>query len=107
MRYTYSGIAALFCLAALLANFADMPVFVPLLCLVAAAVFLVLALRTNQAPQPGRERELTRDDLSNDQVDKIKALLADGQFGTAVKQIQLWFKYVSYDEAESFVKRFV
>ena len=95
MRYAYSGFAAVFCLAALLANLADLPTLIALVCLAAAAVFLVLALRTNQTPQPGKDRELTRSDLSDEQVEKIRALLADGQFGTAVKQIQLWFKYVS------------
>ena len=106
MRYAYSGLAAVFCLAALLANLADLPTFIALVCLAAAAVFLILALRTNQTPQPGKDRELDRADLSDEQVEKIQDLLADGQFGTAVKQIQLWFKYVSYDDAEAFIKNF-
>ncbi|APT83260.1 hypothetical protein [Corynebacterium ammoniagenes] len=106
MRYVYSGFAALLCLAALLANLGDMPTFVALACLAVAAIFLVLALRTNQTLQPGRGRELTRADLSDDQAKKIKTLLAEGQFGTAVNQIQLWFKYVSYAEAESFIQNF-
>ena len=105
MRYVYSGFAALLCLAALLANLGDMPTFVALACLAVAAIFLVLALRTNQT-LPGRGRELTRADLSDDQAKKIKTLLAEGQFGTAVNQIQLWFKYVSYAEAESFIQNF-
>jgi membrane protein implicated in regulation of membrane protease activity len=106
MRYAYSGLAAVFCLAALLANLADLPTLIALVCLAAAAVFLILALRTNQTPQPGKDRELDRADLSHEQVEKIQDLLADGQFGTAVKQIQLWFKYVSYDDAEAFIKNF-
>ncbi|MGO1902560.1 MAG: hypothetical protein ACTH1F_02905 [Corynebacterium casei] len=106
MRYAYSIAAAIFCLGALLANLLDMSRVIALICLGVAAVFLILALRANQTPQPGRDRDLSRDDLSNDQMDKIRSLLADGQFGTAVKQIQLWFKNVSYGEAEAFVKRF-
>src|SRR5699024_9387733 len=51
MRYVYSGFAALLCLAALLANLGDMPTFVALACLAVAAIFLVLALRTNQTLQ--------------------------------------------------------
>ena len=107
MRYAYSALAAVFCLAALLANLLDVSRIFPLVCLGIAAVFLVLALRANQTPQPGRDRELSRVDLDNAQVEKIEGLLADGQFGTAVKQIQLWFKHVSYGEAEGFVKRFM
>lgn len=107
MRYAYSALAAVFCLAALLANLLDMSRIIALICLGVAAVFLVLALRSNQSPQPGRDRELSRDDLDNSQVEKIESLLADAQFGTAVKQVQMWFKHVGYDEAQAFVKRFI
>src|SRR5699024_1103197 len=106
MRYAYSGLAAVLCLAALLANLADMPMFIALACLAVAAIFLVLALRSNQTPRPGKDRELQRADLTDEQAEKIRALLADGQFGTAVKQIQLWFKHVPYESAEAFIKSF-
>ena len=106
MRYAYSGLAAVLCLAALLANLADMPMFIALACLAVAAIFLVLALRSNQTPRPGKDRELQRADLTDEQAEKIKALLADGQFGTAVKQLQLWFKHVPYESAEAFIKSF-
>ena len=86
MRYAYSGLAAVFCLAALVANLADLPTLIALVCLAAAAVFLILALRTNQTPQPGKDRELDRADLSDEQVEKIRALLADGQFGTQLNK---------------------
>src|SRR5699024_5246445 len=106
MRYAYSGLAAVLCLAALLANLADMPMFIALACLAVAAIFLVLALRSNQTPRPGKDRELQRADLTDEQAEKIRALLADGQFGTAVKQIQLWFKHVPYESAAGFIKSF-
>ncbi|MFS0246281.1 hypothetical protein ACL1B8_09050 [Corynebacterium striatum] len=45
------------------------------------------------------------EDLDESQREKLRRLLDNGQFGTAVKQVQLWFKGVGYEHAEEIVRQ--
>lgn len=107
MRYVYSTVAALFCLFAIVARAVDLPFVLIIISLMCAAIFLVLAVRQDMSNRPGRDRPLAVDDLDEKKRAEIQRLLDEGQYGTAVKQVRLWFRHVEHDEAEAIVQKFV
>lgn len=104
MRYVYSALAVVFCLVAIAGRAFDWGGFVVFGALVLAALMLVLTMRQRQGDQPGKDRPLVLRDLDESQRAELARLLDQGQFGTAVKQVRLWFKYVSADDAEAVVR---
>lgn len=101
MRYLYFALAALGCIAALILRAMTGQPWAPLVALVAAAVFLVLGLMQSAKPAAA----VSAEDLDESQREKLRRLLDNGQFGTAVKQVQLWFKGVGYEHAEEIVRQ--
>ena len=100
MRTVYLVLAALACIAAVAARAATGAPW-PLVALIIAAVFLALALRANFQ----RAEEATLDDLDKEQRAEIKRLLGNGQFGTAVNQVRLWFRGTSHERATEIVQQ--
>lgn len=101
MRTVYLVLAALACIAAVAARAATGAPWLPLVALIIAAVFLALALRANFQ----RAEEATIDDLDKEQRAEIKRLLGNGQFGTAVNQVRLWFRGTSHERETEIVQQ--
>ena len=101
MRTLYLVLAALACVAAVVARAATGTPWLPLVALLVGGLFLALVLRSNVQPT----QEATLEDLDKEQRAEIKRLLANGQFGAAVGQVRLWFRGTSQDRAEKIVKQ--
>lgn len=101
MRNLYLVLAALACIAAVVARAATGTPWLPLVALIIGGVFLVLALRSNFEPA----KEATFEDLDKEQRAELQRLLANGQFGAAVGQVRLWFRGTSQERAEEIVKQ--
>ena len=101
MRTLYLVLAALACVAAVVARAATGTPWLPLVALLIGGLFLALALRSYFQPT----QEATLEDLDKEQRAEIKRLLAHGQFGAAVGQVRLWFRGTSQDRAEEIVKQ--
>lgn len=99
MRYLYFILAGLGCAAAIGLRALTGAPWAPLVALIVAAIFLVLGLRESMAPA----RSYAAEDLSAEQEKELRRLLDAGQSGTAVKQVQLWFRGISYEKAEQIV----
>lgn len=108
MRYVLYTLSALFCLATLFVRMAGGSAWMAVGCVLLAGLFLVLGIMRDRATGKitvrDEERSLSAADLDETQRDTIKALLDDGKFGTAVKQIQLWFRETGYETAARVVK---
>ena len=100
MRYLYFFLAALGCIAALLLRAMTGQPWMPLVALLAGAAFLALGLWRSARPAT----PVSETDLSEEQRAELNRLLENGQFGTAVKQVQLWFKGTDYNHAEKIVR---
>ncbi|MDY3127228.1 MAG: hypothetical protein SOW59_03745 [Corynebacterium sp.] len=103
LRYVYSLTAAMLCGFAIFVRAAGMSVVLAALALCAAAAFLVLAMKTGTGQEAGKHRPLCEEDLTADNKAELVRLLDNGQFGTAVKQVRLWFRHVNEDQAQAFV----
>ncbi|MER0091364.1 hypothetical protein [Corynebacterium sp. KPL2680] len=101
MRTVYLVLAALACIAAVAARAVTGTPWLPLVALIIAAVFLALALRANFQ----RAEEATLEDLDKEQRAEIKRLLGNGQFGTAVNQVRLWFRGTTHERATEIVQQ--
>ena len=100
MRYLYFTLAGLGCAAAVALRAMTGAPWASLIAIIIAAVFLVLGLRESMTPAKSYEAG----DLSEDQKKELRRLIGNGKYGTAVKQVQLWFRGVSYDKAEQIVR---
>ena len=101
MRYLLYGLSALLCLAAVFAKLFYGGFALPFALLVPAFVFLVVALLKHQSEQ----RPVEFEDLEGWHKEELQGLLDNGQYGTAVRQVQMWFRGTSHERAEQIVQR--
>lgn len=101
MRYLLFGLSALLCLAALVAKLFDGGYALPLALLVPAFIFLVVGMLKSRSEQ----RPVELEDLEKWQKEELQGLLGNGQYGTAVRQVQMWFRGTSHERAEEIVQR--
>lgn len=94
MRGLYLGLAAVFCIAALATNFLEVPRFLAFLAIVIAGVLLVLGLRVSVAERPAPAIE-----LDGEKKATITAMLERGDEGAAIRQVQLWFRNTTPEQA--------
>ena len=73
----------------------------PLALMLPAFVFLVVGMLKQQRD----EKPVEFADLEEWQREDLKGLLESGQYGTAVRQVQLWFRGTSHERAEEIVQR--
>ncbi|QGU08043.1 hypothetical protein COCCU_10620 [Corynebacterium occultum] len=99
MRGLYLGLAAVFCVAALATNFFDIPRFIAIAAIVIAGIFLVLGLRAT-----AENREPAPIELDAKKKATIRAMLERGDEGAAIRQVQLWFRDTTSEEARRAVQ---
>ncbi|OFP67723.1 hypothetical protein HMPREF2976_10025 [Corynebacterium sp. HMSC077D10] len=98
MRYVLFAFSAFFCLAAIGSQLFGAPRLVAVVCMVLAALALVIGL-----VYQGRVIESQEKVLNEEQTAELERLLDNGQFGVAVGQVRLWFRGTSEEEAEAVV----
>lgn len=98
MRGLYLGLAALFCVAALATNFFDIPRFLAITAIVIAGIFLVLGLRVS-----AENRTPTAIELDAEKKATIRDMLERGDEGAAIRQVQLWFRDTTPEQARKAV----
>ena len=91
MRYVLFAFSAFFCLAAIGSQLFGAPRLVAVVCMVLAALALVIGLVSQEKV------------LNEEQTAELERLLDNGQFGVAVGQVRLWFRGTSEEEAEAVV----
>lgn len=92
-------IAALFSVVAIVAAAFDTSTWISVASLVAAAFFLFLALQ-----QKYQNMESEPVELDAEQRKTIKRMKSEGNFELAVKQVQMWFRNTSHDDAAAVVR---
>lgn len=100
MLFLLYGLSALLCIAALVAKLYFGGFAFPLALLIPAFVFLVVGMLKQQRD----ERPVEFADLEEWQREELESLLESGQYGTAVRQVQLWFRGTSHERAEEIVQ---
>ena len=98
MRYFLFGLSALLCLAAVVAKIFHGGFALPL---APAFIFLVVGMLKSRSEQ----RPVQFEDLEGWHREELQGLLDNGQFGTAVRQVQMWFRGTSHERAEEIVRR--
>ena len=93
------GTAAVFSVMAIIGVYTDLPSWVSIISLVIAGVCLLLWLRSKYLAM-----EDTPIELDDEQRATIRRMKAEGKHDTAVRQIQLWFRNTSYDEAAAVMR---
>ena len=100
MRILLYGLSALLCIAAVIAKIVVGGVALPLALLVPAFIFLVVGMLQQRREQ----RPVQFEDLEGWHREELQGLLDNGQFGTAVRQVQMWFRGTSHERAEEIVR---
>lgn len=99
MRALYLGLAALFCVLALVVNLTDASRILAVVSLVVGGIFLVLGLRaTAEQRVPGTVS------LDDKQKETIRTMLAEGRDSTAISQVQLWVRGITPERAREVVE---
>lgn len=96
------ALVAALSLAAIVLAFTSIPRWVALLLLVAAGVFLFIGLRDKYRAYSARESAPI--ELDDEQRDTVSRLKGEGREDSAIRQVQLWFRNTSYDEAAAVVR---
>lgn len=92
-------IAAVFSLIAIVAAFLDLSTWISVVSLAAAALFLFFGLR-----EKFLDMEDTPIELDAEQRATIKRMKAEGDHDLAARQIQMWFRNTSYDDAAAVMR---
>lgn len=95
------ALVAALSLAAIVLVFTSIPRWVALLLLVAAGVFLFIGLRDKYRALSATEKQI---ELDAEQRETIARLKGEGREDSAIRQVQLWFRNTSYDEAAAVVR---
>lgn len=96
------ALVAALSLAAIVLAFTSLPRWVALLLLVAAGVFLFIGLRDKYRAYSARESAPI--ELDDEQRDTVSRMKGEGREDSAIRQVQLWFRNTSYDEAAAVVR---
>ena len=89
------------CIAAVIAKIVVGGMALPLALLVPAFIFLLVGMLQQRREQ----RPVEFGDLEEWHKEDLKRLLDNGQYGTAVRQVQMWFRGTSHERAEEIVRR--
>lgn len=92
-------LAAVFSLVAIVSVFLDFATWISIVALAAAALFLFLGLAEKY-----RQMEDTPIELDDEQRATIKQMKKEGNVDLAVRQVQMWFRNTSYEEAAAVVR---
>jgi len=99
MRVLYLGIAAAFCVVALVLKFLAISDLGAVIALLLAGVFLVMGLKITAATRPQTPIE-----LDDDKRATLRAMLERGDEGAAVRQVQMWFRDATPESARAAVQ---
>ena len=91
--------AAVFSLVAIVGVFLDLPTWISVAALAAAALFLVLGLAYKY-----RQMERTSIELDSEQRATVERMKKEGNHDMAARQVQLWFRNTSYEDAAAVVR---
>ena len=91
--------AAVFSLVAIVGVFLDLPTWISVAALAAAALFLVLGLADKY-----RQMERASIELDSEQRATIERMKKEGNHDMAARQVQLWFRNTSYEDAAAVVR---
>lgn len=98
MRALYLGLAAALSVTALVLKLFDVSNLATIIALLAAGIFLVLGLKIVAAErQPG---EIV---LDEEKRDTLRGMLDRGDEGAAIRQVQLWFRDATPEQARQAV----
>lgn len=99
MRAIYLSLAAAFCVVAILIQLFDVSGLLALAALVVAGIFLVLGLKV--AAENRVEQPIVLDD---EKKDALRELKSQGNESGAIRQVQLWFRDASPEQARDIVR---
>ncbi|WP_460490721.1 hypothetical protein, partial [Corynebacterium nasicanis] len=99
MRALFLGLAAALCVAALALKLFDVSDVAAVLAVLAAGVFLVLGLKAT-----AENRRIVPVDLDDKQRATLRDMLDRGDEGAAVRQVQLWFRDATPEQARAAVQ---
>ncbi|STC68635.1 hypothetical protein [Corynebacterium pilosum] len=99
MRVLYFILATLFTLIALGANWFGGPGWMLWVSLILAAIFLILGFMKMAEEKPPREFV-----LSDEQKETLRGLKAEGNESGAIRQLMLWDRYASNEDAQRIVR---
>ncbi|GAB3082387.1 hypothetical protein [Corynebacterium aquatimens] len=92
-------VGAVFSLVAIIAVFLDQPAWVPLAALAVAGIALFIGLR-----ERFRSMEAKPKTLDSEQKATVKRMKDEGNEAGAIRQVQLWFRNTSHEEAARIVR---
>lgn len=98
MRALYLGLAAALSVVALVLKLFDVSNLAAVIALLAAGVFLVMGLRIVAAER--RPGEIILDD---EKRNTLRGMLDRGDEGAAIRQVQLWFRDATPEQARQAV----
>lgn len=99
MRALYLTFAALLSVVAIVVRFAGLGNTTAIAAVLAAAVFLGLGLWEHAKKQEPKPIE-----LDEEQTETIKRMKSEGNHSGAIRQVQLWFRYATADDARRIVQ---
>ncbi len=99
MRILYFMIATVFTLLALVANWFNGPGWVTWAALIPAGFFLILGFMKTVEEKKPKEFE-----LSEQQKDTLRELKAEGNESGAIRQVLMWERYASNEDAQRIVR---
>ncbi|WIM67172.1 hypothetical protein QP027_08555 [Corynebacterium breve] len=99
MRNLSFAVAALFTIAAIVLRWTAQPLWQVWIVLIVAAAFLILGF-VKTAQERGPEEIV----LTEEQKDTLRTLKSEGNESGAIRQVHLWFRYASAEDAQRVVK---
>ncbi len=99
MRALYFALAAAFSVAAIIVQLVNLTPFLAILALAVAGVFLLLGFRVT-----AENRVAAPVVLDEEKRATLRALKAEGNHGGAIRQVQLWFRDATPEEARRVVR---
>ena len=99
MRALYFALAAAFSVAAIIVQLVDLTPFLALLALAIAGVFLLLGFRIT-----AENRVAAPIMLDEEKMTTLRTLKAEGNHGGAIRQVQLWFRDATPEQARRIVR---
>lgn len=92
-------IGAVFSVVAIAAVFLGWPAWVPLAALAVAGIALFFGLKERFKAWEEQPKE-----LDDEQIATVKRMKGEGNEDLAIRQVQLWFRNTSYDEAARIIR---
>lgn len=99
MRVLFFTFAAILSIAAVALRFFPTPNWLAVISIIAAGIFLVLAFRLQWAAQ--EDEPIVLDEKRKD---TLRELREQGDHGGAIRQVQLWYRNTSAEDARKIVQ---